>query len=285
MIKKKSILITGGYGFLGTNIFKNLKKKNKVIRIGKFKKKKIITFKNLKRLNIHFDIIIHCAGGSSVINSIEYPKQDYDKTVGSIKAVIRFIKLHNNQVKLIYISSPAIYGNSIKKKLFRPISPYGKNKLIAEKLLTKFVKKNKCKLIIIRFFSLYGDGLKKQLLWDILTKLKKKIHNFHGTGEEKRLWMHVQDAVNVIKLSIIHSKKKVEIINAAGGDILKNKAVIKLVYKLLKINKKPLFSGISRKGDPSILSLKNKELKKIGWKSSISFSSGLNNYIKWFKKK
>ena len=96
MIKKKSILITGGYGFLGTNIFKNLKKKNKVIRIGKFKKKKIITFKNLKRLNIHFDIIIHCAGGSSVINSIEYPKQDYDKTVGSIKAVIRFIKLHNN---------------------------------------------------------------------------------------------------------------------------------------------------------------------------------------------
>ena len=132
---------------------------------------------------------------------------------------------------------------------------------------------------------MYGDGLKKQLLWDILTKLKKKIHNFHGTGEEKRLWMHVQDAVNVIKLSIIHSKKKVEIINAAGGDILKNKAVIKLVYKLLKINKKPLFSGISRKGDPSILSLRNKELKKIGWKSSISFSSGLNNYIKWFKKK
>ena len=119
----------------------------------------------------------------------------------------------------------------------------------------------------------------------MLTKLKKERYNFYGTGEEKRLWMHVRDAVNVIKLSIIHSNKKVEIINAAGGEILKNKTVIKLIYKLLKINKKPLFNGITRKGDPLILSQRNKELKKIGWKSSISFSNGLNNYIKWFKKK
>lgn len=285
MIQNKSILITGGYGFLGSNIYQELKKKNKVVRFGSFKKKKIINYLNLKRLNFFFDIIIHCGGGSSVSKSLKNPKQDYEKTVKSTHSIIRYLKSKKNKIKLIYISSPAVYGNTIKKKILRPISPYGKNKLKSEKLLIQFARFNNCKITIIRFFSLYGEGLNKQLIWDTLQKLKKKNYTFYGTGNEKRSWMHVKDAVKIIKLSILNSKKKIRIINAPGNITLKNKAIINLIYKLCNIKKKPKFNGIVKKGDPTDLSLKTIDLRKIGFKKYTVLKNGLKDYLKWYKKK
>ena len=173
MIKNKKILILGGYGFLGNALYKSLKDNCFTYRFGQYSKKKISIF-NLKKIKKHFNVIIHCAGGSSVNESIKNPKKDFNKTVGSTKALIKFIKLKKINPTIIYISSPAVFGNSIKKKTIHPISPYGKNKLISEKLLLNFAKEKKLKLYIVRFFSLYGEGLKKQLLWDVLCKAKKK---------------------------------------------------------------------------------------------------------------
>ena len=285
MIKNKSILITGGYGFLGSNIYQALKKKNKVVRFGSFKKKKIINYLNLKRLDFFFDIIIHCAGGSSVSKSFINPTQDYKKTVISTNAVIRYLKSQKNKTKLIYISSPAVYGNSIDKKILKPISPYGKNKLKSEKLLIQFSKFNDCEITIIRFFSLYGEGLNKQLIWDTLKKIKKKNYTFCGTGDEKRSWMYVKDAVKIIKLSIVKSKKKIRIIDAPGNITLKNKALINLIYKLSKILEKPRFNGVLRKGDPVNLSSNTIDLRRMGFKKYTTLKNGLKNYIKWFKKR
>ena len=138
---KKKILILGGYGFLGSNLYKSLKDKHYVFRFGKFSKKKEISLSGLKKIKKFFDIIIHSAGGSSVAQSILDPKEDKNKTVGSTRMLIKFIKETKIKSKLIFISSAAVFGNSIKKKINRPISPYGKHKLQSEKLLTNFAKK------------------------------------------------------------------------------------------------------------------------------------------------
>ena len=284
MIKKNSILITGGYGFLGSSIYRSLKNKNKVFRFGKFSKKKIISVPSLKKFKKNFDIIIHCAGSSSVTKSIEDPKKDYQKTVGSTKALINFIKIQKKKIKLIYISSPAVFGNSIKKKLLKPISPYGKNKLKSEQLLIKLSKEINLEIIIIRFFSLYGEGLKKQLLWDTLSKLKKKVFSFYGDGSETRSWMHISDATSVVNLVLENSIRGVKIINAAGNNALTNKEIINNIYKNCNVKEKPLFTGILKKGDPKKQIFSNIDLKSIGWKQSVSISVGLKKYIKWFKK-
>ena len=284
MIKNKIILITGAHGFLGSNIYKLLKNHNQVFRYGKFRKRQIISEEGLKKFNKNFDIIIHCAGSSSVTKSIEDPAKDYQKTVGSTKAVINFIKSQKNKIKLIYISSPAVFGNSIKKKLLKPISAYGKNKLKSEKLLIKFSKEMKLDLVIIRFFSLYGEGLKKQLLWDTLSKLKQKVFSFYGDGSETRSWMHISDAIKVINLAVENNIKGLKIINAPGNDVLTNKEFINNIYKISNAKQKPVFTGIIRKGDPKKQILNNTDLVRIGWKQSVSMSKGLKKYIKWFKK-
>lgn len=285
MLFKKKILITGGYGFLGSGIYRSLKFKNILFRYGKFSEKKIISASGLKKFNKNFDIIIHCAGSSSVTKSIEDPAKDYQKTVGSTKAVINFIRTQKKKIKLIYISSPAVFGNSIKKKLLKPISPYGKNKLKSEKLLIKLSKEMKLDLVIIRFFSLYGEGLKKQLLWDTLSKLKKKVFSFYGDGSETRSWMHISDAIKVINLAVENNIKGLKIINAPGNDVLTNKEIINNIYKISNAKEKPVFTGIIRKGDPKKQILNNTDLVRIGWKQSVSMSKGLKKYIKWFKKK
>jgi UDP-glucose 4-epimerase len=283
-VKKKNILILGGYGFFGSNLYRLLKKNHHVFRYGKFSKEKKISIITLKKIKKSFDVIIHSAGSSSVAKSIEDPKKDYQKTVGSTKALINFIKTQKKKIKLIYISSPAVFGNSIKKKLLKPISPYGKNKLKSEQLLIKLSKEINLEIIIIRFFSLYGEGLKKQLLWDILSKLKKKVFSFYGDGSETRSWMHISDATSVVNLVLENSIRGVKIINAPGNNALTNKEIINNIYKNCNVKEKPLFTGILKKGDPKKQIFSNIDLKSIGWKQSVSISVGLKKYIKWFKK-
>ena len=77
---------------MGSGIYRSLKFKNILFRYGKFSKKKIISASGLKKFNKNFDIIIHCAGSSSVTKSLEDPVKDYQKTVGNTKSVINFIK-------------------------------------------------------------------------------------------------------------------------------------------------------------------------------------------------
>jgi UDP-glucose 4-epimerase len=285
VIKNNKILILGGYGFLGSWLYKILKKQNSLHRYGKLSRKQIISSGSLKKIKKNFDIIIHSAGSSSVPESILNPKKDYRKNIGSTQALIKFIKIKKIKPKIVFVSSSAVFGNNIREKLMQPISPYGKNKLKSEQLLIKYAKKNNLKLIIIRFFSLYGEGLKKQLLWDVLCKIKKNNFSFYGTGLEVRSWMHVADAVKVINNALLFSKKNIQIINAPGKAVMTNKEIINKIYKNCHIRTKPIFNKIKRTGDPKILVFNHKDLKKIKMKESINLSFGLKNYIKWFQEK
>lgn len=285
MIKNKKILILGGFGFLGSWLYKILKKQNSVYRYGRLSRKQTISLYNLKKIKKTFNIIIYSAGSSSVPESILNPKKDYKKNIGSTEALIKFIKIKKIKPKIVFVSSSAVFGNKIREKLMQPISPYGRNKLKSEQLLIKYAKKNNLKLIIIRFFSLYGEGLKKQLLWDVLCKIKKNNFSFYGTGLEVRSWMHAEDAVKVINNALLFSKKNIQIINAPGKAVMTNKEIINKIYKNCHIRTKPIFNKIKRTGDPKILAFNHKDLKKIKMKESINLSFGLKNYIKWFQEK
>ena len=174
------ILITGVFGFIGQNLYHNLKHKYDVKGIGRDKKiSKIeknnslivnkITYQNLINLNFQPDVILHCAGSGSVSKSYEDKKIDFDKNVITTKILSRFVNGLKNKPLIILFSSAAVYGNhclKYKKKII-PISPYGKNKLQAENILKNELAKRNFKLIILRFYSIYGLGLKKQLtLWN-----------------------------------------------------------------------------------------------------------------------
>ena len=143
------ILITGVFGFIGQNLYKSLSQRYKIIGIGRVNKNSklnssknlinnSITYNNLSKINFEPDVIMHCAGSGSVIKSYKNrKKKDYDKNVKTTINLMKYINKFKKKPLIILFSSAAVYGNhcfKFKKKI-KPISPYGKHKLIAENFL------------------------------------------------------------------------------------------------------------------------------------------------------
>ena len=290
------ILITGVCGFVGNNLYLKLKKKNEIIGIGRknrnYKNKykniieKEITHKNLVNLNFKPNVIIHCAGSGSVTKSIQNPKIDYEKNVNTTKELIKFISELTKKPKVIMFSTAAVYGNSCEKnkKQLKPISPYGRNKLKSENILLKKSKKFKFELIILRFYSIYGVGLKKQLIWDVCEKINNKINDFYGSGNEMRSWINIKDVNRLIQFLIKKGSISNQILDISGNNVVKNKFLVKKLFKLLNINKVPYFNKKNKRGDPIDQIFNNSILKNLGWKPKINLSNGLKEYVQWYKK-
>ena len=290
------ILITGVCGFVGNNLYLKLKKKNEIIGIGRknrnYKNKykniieKEITHKNLVNLNFKPNVIIHCAGSGSVTKSIQNPKIDYEKNVNTTKELIKFISELTKKPKVIMFSTAAVYGNSCEKnkKQLKPISPYGRNKLKSENILLKKSKKFKFELIILRFYSIYGVGLKKQLIWDVCEKINNKINVFYGSGNEMRSWINIKDVNRLIQFLIKKGSISNQTLDISGNDVVKNKFLVKKLFKLLNINKVPYFNKKNKRGDPIDQIFNNSILKNLGWKPKINLSNGLKEYVQWYKK-
>jgi UDP-glucose 4-epimerase len=292
MLKNKNILITGINGFIGDNLNEHFKKNNKIYGVTREKsikirdKKIILSHVNklsLGKIPISPDYIFHCAGGSSVTKSLKDPKKDYQDTVKATKCILDFYKNKIKKKPIIYFfSSAAVYGNT--KNRLKPISPYGKNKLIAENLCLRYSKKYDYKVVILRLYSVYGNGLKKQLFWDICNKIKiNNNNNYFGSGNEKRSWVNIKDLISAINL-LLKVKKKIIKIDIGSLNPIKNKKIINIFYKYFKIGLKPKFDNVVRKGDPKNQISKNKQIKNIGWKPKIKIDSGIKSYANWFKK-
>ena len=280
MIKNKKILIIGGYGFIGKNLYGRLKKTNKVLRFGKTNKAtKKINLKNLKKIKYNFDIIFYCAGSGTVALSKTNPREDYYRNVISVKETLKYINFLSNKPDLIFVSSAAVYGNSIKNKKLKPISNYGKNKLLAEKAVIKFCKKEKIRSIILRFFSIYGPGLKKQLIWDAINKFKKKDFTFYGTGNEIRSWMFIDDAIKLIIYSYKKLSTKQQIFNLSSGENIKVKAILNNLLNKLKLKNKIEFNKKLLDSNPNYLAHSNNSSKKLGLKKFVKIKEGLKKYV------
>jgi len=297
----KKILITGINGFLGQNLANFFNKKNlcvfgiDCVSLNNDLKttdfiEAPVDLKALTSFNIKFDLIIHCAGGSTVGASIKDPEGEYNKTVNSTIEVLEYIKNHNKNAKLIYPSSAAVYGNAYnipicEDKELNPLSPYGQHKKIAEDICRKFHNDFGISVSIIRFFSLYGSGLKKQLLWDACNKFQneEKIE-FFGTGKESRDWLHIDDAVNLI-YKIYEVNESFNIYNGGTGKNLPTRSILKLLSSNFDKDIKFTFNNLIREGDPLYLCADTSKVKTICWHPQKEIEEGIKEYVLWFKEK
>ncbi len=157
---KKSIIVSGGCGFIGSNFVKNIinlnyniiiidnlsngniknykifKKKNNIFFFKINLKKKKYVKKIFKRFEVEY--IFHFAALINVEESIKYPKTFLHNNVNSTENLLYFTKKYNVKY-FIFSSSAAVYGNLDKKKnisensKIKPINPYGYSKVICEK--------------------------------------------------------------------------------------------------------------------------------------------------------
>jgi len=298
----KKILITGAKGFLGQYVsrhFKSLGYKTYGIGHGDllvseceeigldYWYKSDVSIKAILDIKVSFDVIVHCGGSGSVGFSVEFPYEDFKKTVDGTLEVLEYIRLYNSTAHLIYPSSPAVQGSCpdqpiLEKYIGQPVSPYGYHKKIAEDLCRSYSEKYNIKISIIRLFSVYGIGLKKQLLWDACNKIinAKKSVEFWGTGEETRDFIHVGDVVALMS-NILMQDKSFIIINGGTGVKTTVKEIVSMINMLLGTMCEISFNNQRSEGNPSYYWADIEQQMKIYSQNMITVKEGLKEYIAW----
>lgn len=239
--------------------------------------------------DINPDIFIHCAGNANVGKSVEYPEMDFNSNVNVLYRTLSALVRENINPRFVFLSSAAVYGNPqtlpIKEDTpLNPISPYGLHKMMCEDLCKYYRDIKGQNISVIRIFSAYGEGLRKQILWDMYNKYKNNgsIELF-GTGNETRDFIYIKDLVQALHL-VVNQENSDFIYNVANGEEINIRDLAEEYAKELHMDlSKVKFNDIVKKGDPLNWKANICKLQKIGYKKSVSLSTGIKNYINWVK--
>ena len=310
-----NILITGGAGFIGSNLAdkllldnhniividnfdnyydKKLKKENIKLNLNnpnyKLYKCDIYNKEKLNKVfsNNKIDIVIHLAAKAGVRSSLENPI-DYVET--NILGTINILEcMHKYNIpKLIFASSSSVYGNCKKKKfsenfkINKPISPYAATKLACEQIIYTYYYLYNIKAICLRFFTVYGPRQRPDLA---IRKFIEKIENnisidMYGDGTTKRDYTYIDDIISGICSSINYDKTGYEIINLGGGKPIMLKDMIKTIEKVF--NKKAIINQKSMQPgdvDKTICDY-TKANKLLGYVPKTTFKQGIQKFKEW----
>ena len=320
----KKVIVTGGLGFIGSNLIEYLIGKNYfVINIDKssysanpynlkhFKKKKYAFYKidigNKKKL---YQIlkkyrpigIFNLAAETHVDRSIDDSKNFIKSNiigVYNILEVLRKIKKEKRiNIKLVHVSTDEVYGdlkssqNASESFNYNPSSPYSASKASADQLIKAYIRTYGIKSTIVNSCNNYGPNQfpEKFIPKIIFNLLNNKSIPVYGKGNNLREWIYVKD--NCEALYKIFKKGKIgENYNVGSGIRLRNIDLVKLILSIAKKNnislrnKNKILYVKDRPGHDKRYALNsNKIKKKLGWKHKTSLKKGLSHTIEWYLK-
>ena len=310
-MKKKTFLVTGGTGFIGSNICKLLLKKNynvkifdnnfrgspsKIVHIKKkvkFIRGDIRNIKSLNKAMKQTDAVIHLA----YINGTKYfytkPVLTLDiAMMGIINVIDLCIK---NRIRELYLaSSSEVYQTPDKiptdeseplriPDIFNPRYSYGGGKILTELMGIHYGKKYFKKLIIFRPHNVYGpDAGDGHVIPDFISKFKllkkkKKKFEIQGSGNEIRSFIYIDDFLSAFNL-ILDKGRHLNIYNIGTSEKIRIKD---LAYKMAKLyNNKINIKKVSlRKGSTKYRVPDIKKIKKLGFNPQYNLDKGLKKIL------
>ncbi len=292
-------VVTGGAGFIGSNIAKLLVKKGhdviildnlntgREINLESIKEKieqHIVDIRDKKIINEIIkdsDGIFHQAALANVYESFSKSKEYFDVNVKGTKNIFEIAK--ENEIKVVFASSSSVYGEvkimPITENIDRkPIHPYGQTKLDCEFLAEKFSKEG-LKVIGLRYFNVYGLG-QNDAYAGVITKFLNKIKEnkspeIFGDGSQTRDFIFVKDVANA-NLSAMMSKINFEFFNIGSQKSISILELAQIIIKNSGLNLKPEFKE-SLQGDAKIsLADITLAIKKLQWNPTYKLE-------KWFE--
>lgn len=236
----KKVLITGGTGFIGSNLIKFLGNEYYFINIGRNENvycENVLwnLVDDLDEMQIdNVDIIIHCA---SIVGKDASSKSDYIDI--NVKSTLRLLEFcaRNNIKKFILISTGGVYGlneNILNENdICNPNEIYSLSKFFSEKISELY--KNKISIVVLRMFFPYGEGQNGRLLTNLTHNLinKNKI-TINKNGKPIINPIHIIDVVNIMK-HIIESDCK-GTFNICGNELISIKELCIKIAKELNIS-------------------------------------------------
>lgn len=314
----RTILITGGAGFIGSNLVKHLFEKypdyelivldsltyagNAENFTDEMKENQRFSFwygdvRNgdlVQDLVSRSDTVIHMAAESHVARSIFDNKIFFETDVMGTQVVANAVLKNLGKVeRFIHFSSSEVYGTAENNPMdedhpLNPMSPYASAKAGADRLVYSYHKTYKVPSMIVRPFNNYGPNqhLEKAIPRFITSAILDEPLTIHGNGESERDWVFVKDIAEAMDILIHCDFKEVEgeTINLGTG---KSTSINTVAGMILDILGKPQ-SLIKNVGDrpgqvQCHISSIQKANKLIAWKAKTDFEAGLKKSIEWYQ--
>tara|TARA_B100000953_G_scaffold192841_1_gene158804 strand:+ start:200 stop:1219 length:1020 start_codon:yes stop_codon:yes gene_type:complete len=316
----QKFLVTGGLGFIGSNLIDLLlKKKFYVINIDKityssnfYNTKEFTNNKNYKFIKCDLNNrkkilqilkkfkpkgIFNLAAETHVDRSIDAPKDFIKSNILGVFNLLEAFKIYsknNHNVRLIHVSTDEVYGDVLKGRSkeddqYKPSSPYAASKASSDHLVQSYIKTYKTPAIITNCSNNYGpkqhpEKLIPKLIYNILNNRTLPIY---GKGKNSREWIYVSDHCDA--LLRIFKKGKIGNFYNIGSNLNLNN--ITIVKKLLSIGAKKIKLGKNVKikfvkdrpgHDLRYAINSNKLRKKLKWKPKTKINNGLEKTFDWY---
>lgn len=307
MVVPKTILVTGGAGFIGSHLVDKLMELGaKVIVLDDLSTGKLT---HLPRgVNFHHgsitestveeifhkekpNVVFHMAAQISTSSSVRDPVQDAQTNILGTLRLLDAARHHGIE-KFIYSSTGgALYGDPeenpcTEDQPIRPLSPYGISKLVGEQYLDLYHRIYRLNYTSLRYGNVYGPrqdpkGEAGVIAIFCMNMLKNSPPRIFGTGDQERDFIYVNDVVEANILAM--EQRTVGPYNIGTGISCSVNDIFSMLSANLKFRKAPIYSP-NRMGDVHQISLDaTKALTEMGWRAKVDIQDGLSYTAEYFR--
>ncbi len=284
----KKILVTGGKGFLGKRLVRNLINNNySVATFDLADGQDITNYEQVANEVKKNDIVVHLAAVADLNYAREHPKETMDVNILGTINVLEACRVYNKS--LIFASTCCVYGNpdthpADENTCPKPTEIYAHSKLAGEHLILGYAKHFGMKYNILRLATFYGPEMRPALAPYIFLKkaMKGEIIEIHGDGKQTRTFTYVDDIVDGI-VAVLEKDVWNEIINITTEEEISVLDLARLCMEITGNNVELKFVE-DRPGQiykEEILARKAERL--LGWKAKVSMKEGLKRTYEWMK--
>jgi UDP-glucuronate 4-epimerase len=314
----KTILITGGAGFIGSHLV------DRLIAEGVWQITVVDDFNDfydpsIKRANIanhqsnpnfkmlaadirdfdglsqafkqtSYDCIVHLAARAGVRPSLKQPRLYVETNINGTMNLLELARAHGVK-RFIFGSSSSVYGTNAKipfsedDPIFNPISPYAATKAAGELICHTYAHLYDMRIICLRFFTVYGARQRPDLAIHKFAKLisaGQPIPVF-GDGTTRRDYTYVDDIIAGVRAAIDYDQSRYEIINLGESRTVELRELVSLLENALgqtaKIDRQP-----PQPGDvPQTFADIRKARSLLGYNPQTQIEQGIQEFVEWFR--
>ena len=304
-------LVTGGAGFIGSNIVAELVKRNERVRVldnfSTGNRGNLVAFN--ERIHVvegsltdletvraavkNVDYVLHQGALPSVPRSIEQPINSNDVNVcGTLNVLVA--SKDEGVKRVVLASSSSVYGNTeimpkVETLCPMPLSPYAVSKLACEHYARVFSQLYGLPTICLRYFNVFGPRQNPRSQYSavipkfIMAMMNGESPVIYGDGLQSRDFSYVQNVVEANLLAAVEPKAKAEVVNIACQEVYTLLDLVRELNAILGVNIKPKFEPI-RKGDVKHSFADISLAREImNYRPEIKWQEGLKRTVEWFR--
>lgn len=313
-MEDKSVLVTGGAGFIGSHLVDRLVSENpkRIVVVDNFfcgRSSNLddakTNFENLKIYNSDatdekamekiikendIDIVFNSAV-VPILESFEKPKWTYEQNVSMVMVACELLR-RGAYKTLIHISSSEAYGTAKYVPMdedhpLHPTTPYAASKVAGDMLTMSYYKLFRLDISIVRPFNTFGPRQEKRGV--IPTTIERVLNNeapiVKGDGKQTRDYTYVTDVADAILKTYKSEKTRSKIINVGSGREIQIGSLVKMIAEIMKCSKEIKYE----KSRPSDVKRHLADItlakKLIDFRPKVTFKDGLKKTVEWYSER